>query len=356
MADKRAARMKAMAINVTPQPEENVVTDSGTFQYGDMAIGVQGIRTMPKSSTDDSVSLLERDEAFRKIKKAQLEKGEQLGAGVSGAVHRAVDKETGQVYALKEIPFDMQENQRKLIVLEVKTLITSDSPHVVSCYGAFFQDGKFTIIMEHMAAGTVHDLLSSKTKLPEPILASITSQVLQGLYYIHNVHKIIHRDLKPSNLLVNDKGAVKISDFGVSGEANVQSTAGQARCATWVGTVTYMSPERITGKSYSFDSDIWSLGLMLIEMATGIFPYVSPGENVVFWTLMDKIVNQPVPCLSSDEFSPELCDFVSQCLRKDPADRPTAAALLDHPFLQKPENKDADLAAFVASVKSKKGD
>lgn len=88
------------------------------------------------------------------------------------------------------------------------------------------------------------------------------------------LRQVVHRDIKPSNLLLNGAGEVKISDFGVSG----QLASSVSNCLSWVGTVTYMSPERIKGDSYSFDSDLWSLGLTLLECALGRFPYPPPGE------------------------------------------------------------------------------
>jgi serine/threonine protein kinase len=86
--------------------------------------------------------------------------------------------------------------------------------------------------------------------------------------------QVVHRDIKPSNLLLNSAGEVKISDFGVSG----QLASSVSNCLSWVGTVTYMSPERIKGDSYSFDSDLWSMGLTLLECALGRFPYPPPGR------------------------------------------------------------------------------
>ena len=106
--------------------------------------------------------------------------------------------------------------------------------------------------------------------LSEPMLAAITQPVLQGLAYLHRELHVIHRDIKPSNILVDMAGNIKIADFGVSG--NLAHTL--ATCVSWVGTVHYMSPERISGASYSYDSDVWSLGITLLELAIDAFPYL----------------------------------------------------------------------------------
>jgi mitogen-activated protein kinase kinase 1 len=122
----------------------------------------------------------------------------------------------------------------------------------------------------------------------------------------------MNSDIKPSNLLINSAGVVKISDFGVSGQLAHTLSKKQS----WVGTVTYMSPERITGTSYSFDSDIWSLGLTLVECALGKFPYDNRDDKrastLGFWELMEFIVKQPPPTLPSNKFSREFCSFVEK--------------------------------------------
>ena len=139
------------------------------------------------------------------------------------------------------------------------------------------------------AAGNVHaayiGLDVHKVSISVAI-AEIGRQACDGLHYAHQatdergVHLgLVHRDVKPSNLLVDRRGRVKISDFGVSGQLANSVT----KCNSWVGTVTYMSPERISGLGYGFDSDVWSLGLSLLECALGRFPYppCEPGE----WTV-----------------------------------------------------------------------
>ena len=133
-------------------------------------------------------------------------------------------------------------------------------------------------------------------RVREPPLCEIARQTLLGLRYLHAEKKIIHRDVKPSNILLNTDGSVKIGDFGVSGRL----ADSVAKCDSWVGTVTYMSPERISGEAYAFDSDVWSLGLSLLECATGRFPYAleeheengerSNGPKTLgFWDVLDHV-------------------------------------------------------------------
>ena len=163
------------------------------------------------------------------------------------------------------------------------------------------------------------------------VLGKIAEAILNGLNYLYDVHRIMHRDIKPSNVLVNSKGQIKLCDFGVSGEL-VNSIAD-----TFVGTSTYMAPERIQGAKYSIKSDVWSVGLTLMELAIGRFPFdnndsaagdrASAGPMGIL-DLLQQIVHEPAPKLPpSDAFPPMLDDMIQKCLLKNPDDRPTPRQL-----------------------------
>jgi serine/threonine protein kinase len=127
--------------------------------------------------------------------------------------------------------------------------------------------------------------------------------------------------MKPGNILINSEGFVKLTDFGIA--KTLENTTDL--CNTFVGTKTYMSPERIEGKEYSFSSDIWSLGLIIMEMATGMFPY---NFSQVFIEHVDSILKDPEPTLPDNgKFSPELQNFITRCLKKNPKERDTVAEL-----------------------------
>lgn len=136
--------------------------------------------------------------------------------------------------------------------------------------------------------------------VPEPYLAELTHQMLLGLSFLHETARICHRDVKPSNLLLSSSGQLKISDFGTSS----QLSNSMSKCLSWVGTVTYMSPERIKGDCYSFNTDVWSLGLLVLECALGRYPYppqqqqvtgsdapvaALPPQKLGFWELLEYI-------------------------------------------------------------------
>lgn len=159
------------------------------------------------------------------------------------------------------------------------------------------------------------------------VLGKIAEAVLAGLTYLYTAHKIMHRDIKPSNILVNTRGQIKICDFGVSSELE------GSIAETFVGTGTYMAPERIQGSPYTVKSDVWSVGLTLMELAIGKFPFGNDSGDEAngpqgILDLLQQIVLEPAPKLPpSDAFPPILEEMIAKCLLKDPAQRPTPQQL-----------------------------
>ncbi|KAL4429451.1 hypothetical protein ABPG74_021038 [Tetrahymena malaccensis] len=271
---------------------------------------------------------------------SELRRVKVLGHGSSGLVELAVHDATGIVIGIKSIPLLMNSSFRKQLDQELKTLIQCESDSIVKCYGAYIQKCMINITLEYMDLGTVHDLVKKVGPLPEIIVAIMAIQVLKGLDYIHNQAKVIHRDIKPSNLLVNSKGQVKIADFGVS--ANLESAV---EVKNWVGTVTYMSPERFRGQAYTANTDIWSLGLTICECALGTYPYFDSNqyekkENLSFWELLEYFNMKPAPRLP-ENYSEEMKDFVAKCFKKSPLDRPHSRDLLNHEMVKKFSQYDA---------------
>ncbi|KAJ9183786.1 hypothetical protein P3X46_007596 [Hevea brasiliensis] len=335
-----------------PPPDEvyfaKFLTQSGTFMDGDLLVNRDGVRVVSQSESEAPPPIKPSD---NQLNLADIDTIKVIGKGSSGIVQLVQHKWTGQFFALKVIQMTIEENARKAIAKELIINQSAQCPNVVMCYQSFYDNGAISIILEYMDGGSLSDLLKKVKTIPEPYLAAICKQVLKGLLYLHHEKHIIHRDLKPSNLLINHRGEVKITDFGVS--AILASTSGQAN--TFVGTYNYMSPERISGRQYGSKSDIWSLGLVLLEFATGQFPY-SPLEQDVGWAsvyeLMEAVVDQPQPCASSDQFSPEFCSFVSSCVQKDPNDRLSANELMTHPFMNMYDDLHVDLSAYFKNAGS----
>lgn len=187
------------------------------------------------------------------------------------------------------------------------------------------------------------------------VLGKITECILGGLVYLYEAHRIMHRDIKPSNVLVNSRGMIKLCDFGVATET-VNSVAN-----TFVGTSTYMAPERIKGDPYTVKSDVWSVGLTIMESAIGRFPFdatdASSGDRASagpmgILDLLQQIVHEPAPKLpKSDAFPAILDDFVAKCLLKNPDERPTPRELYDKDlFLQAAKRTPVDLQEWAVSM------
>ncbi|KAL5728969.1 mitogen-activated protein kinase kinase [Ranunculus cassubicifolius] len=347
MKMKNPLNSKQLKLSVPAQetPITNFLTASGTFQDGDLLLNQKGMRLISEEKDDSSPS----EELDFQFLLEDLEAIKVIGKGSGGVVQLVRHKWIGTLFALKAIQMNIHEDVRKQIVQELKINQASQCSHVVVCYHSFYHNGVISLVLEYMDRGSLTDVIKQVKTILEPYLAVVCKQVLQGLVYLHNERHVIHRDIKPSNLLVNQKGEVKITDFGVS--AMLASTMGQRD--TFVGTYNYMSPERISGSTYDYSSDIWSLGLVILECAIGRFPYIQSEEQQdwpSFYELLESIVGKPPPTAPSDQFSPEFCSFISACIQKDPKDRMSSSDLLSHPFIKKFEDKDIDLAILVAGL------
>ncbi|KAH7686176.1 Mitogen-activated protein kinase kinase protein [Dioscorea alata] len=344
--------LKKLQLNVPSQetPVTDFLTASGTFQDGDLRLNQKGLRLITKESGSDvAAPPPDVKEESSQIALEDLETIKVIGKGSGGVVQLVRHKWNGTFFALKGIQMNVQETIRKQIVQELKINQASLCPNVVVCYHSFYHNGIISLVLEYMDRGSLADIIKQVKTILEPYLAVLCKQVLKGLVYLHHERHVIHRDIKPSNLLVNHKGEVKITDFGVS--AVLASSMGQRD--TFVGTYNYMSPERISGRSYDYKSDIWSLGLVILECAIGRFPYIPLEQEegwLSFYELLDAIVGQPPPSAPSDQFSPEFCSFISACIQKDPQERLSSLELLEHPFIKKFEDKDINLAILVDSL------
>jgi len=269
-----------------------------------------------------------------------LERICKLGQGTSAMVEKHRHVPSGRELALKIMQAgDIAEPQRKAILLELRTFSKCRSPHIVDYYGAFFHDNRIYMALEYMNAGALSSILAAKKKanpdfqVPERLLANITWQVLDGLEHLHSEMHVIHRDIKPSNLLLSSTGIVKITDFGVSGE--LEDDIEQKNKVTFVGTIHYMSPERVVGKPYQYNSDTWSLGLTLMECILMRYPYSREEESgkLTVWELMKRIDTDEPPSLPPKHGS-QLQDFLQQALQKDPTLRPGASTMKAHGWLE----------------------
>ncbi|GAX73570.1 hypothetical protein CEUSTIGMA_g1021.t1 [Chlamydomonas eustigma] len=276
-----------------------------------------------------------------KISEKDITIVKRLGAGASSVVFKGFLFRENRFVAVKKINV-FERDMRHQMMNDVKALCDARSvPQLVSFCGAYHvpDGGQIAIVLEYVDGGSLADVLKKVVKIPENVLSKMTAKITKGLMLLHKRH-MVHRDIKPANILINLEGEPKITDFGISAFMN----GTLAVCNTFLGTVTYMSPERLENMQYSFPADIWSLGLSLVEAATGRYPY---DVNVGAFELMIQVMNEDVPLINASDFSPEFRDFVRLCLQKDPLKRPSAEQLLEHPFIRKYENDPVSVKEFM---------
>jgi mitogen-activated protein kinase kinase len=286
-----------------------------------------------------------------------------LGEGAGGSVSRCILKGGKTVFALKIITTNPDPDVKKQIVRELSFNKDCASDHICQYYGAYHDDstGTISIAMEFCEGGSLDSVYREVKKLGgrtgEKVLGKVAEGVLNGLTYLHG-HRIIHRDIKPSNILLCRNGQVKLCDFGVSGEFGTKGDAN-----TFIGTSYYMAPERITGQSYTITSDVWSLGVTLLEVAQHRFPFPADGTErqprAGLIDLLTYIVRQPIPKLKDEEgeggakgirWSENFKYFIECCLEKEASRRATPWRMLEHPWMLEVKNKKVNMENFLKQV------
>ncbi|XP_066471934.1 serine/threonine-protein kinase 10 [Tiliqua scincoides] len=272
----------------------------------------------------------------------------ELGDGAFGKVYRAKNRETGALAAAKVIE-TKNEDELEDYMVEIEILATCDHPHIVKLLGAFYHDSKLWIMIEFCPGGAVDAvMLELDRSLTEPQIQVTCRQMLEALNYLHS-KKIIHRDLKAGNVLLTQDGDIKLADFGVSAK-NIKTLQ---RRDSFIGTPYWMAPEVVMCETmkdtpYDYKADIWSLGITLIEMAQ-IEP---PHHELNPMRVLLKIAKSDPPTLSyPSKWSSEFKDFLKTALDKNPETRPSAAQLLEHPFVNKVTSNRA-MRELVAEAKA----
>ena len=277
------------------------------------------------------------------------QQGQYVGGGTFGSVYEAINLDTGTLMAVKEIR--LQDPQLvptivKQIGDEMGVLAVLDHPNIVQYFGIEVHRDKVYIFMEYCQGGSLASLMEHGRIEDETVTMVYALQMLEGLAYLHNAN-IVHRDIKPENILLDHNGVIKYVDFGAAkiiarqGQTIVQPEArrekeggNRAQQGTITGTPMYMSPEVIRGESaqrFSGAADIWSLGCVLLEMATGRRPWSTLDNE---WAIMYNIANGNPPQMpTADQLSPIGIDFLNRCFDRDPKKRSTAAELLQHPWI-----------------------
>uniref|UniRef100_A0A8C4F5H2 mitogen-activated protein kinase kinase n=1 Tax=Dicentrarchus labrax TaxID=13489 RepID=A0A8C4F5H2_DICLA len=269
--------------------------------------------SMANNSLKKSSAELKRILTNGQINAQDIHYQEQLGHGNGGTVYKAYHLLGKRVLAVKVIPLDITVELQKQIMSELEILYKCDSPYIITFFSAFFVENRISICTEFMDGEYSH-------------------AVVKGLTYLWSL-KILHRDVKPSNMLVNTRGQVKLCDFGVSTQL-VNSIA-----KTYVGTNAYMAPERISGEQYGIHADVWSVGISFMELALGMFPYPQV-RFLHFLHLFDP------PVLPVSQFTEKFVHFITQCMRRQPKERPAPNNLMDHSFIIQYNDGNAEVVSM----------
>lgn len=285
-------------------------------------------------------------------------KGELIGCGAFGRVYMGMNLDSGELLAIKQVSIaansaSKEKTQAHIRELEeeVNLLKNLSHPNIVRYLGTAREEESLNILLEFVPGGSISSLLGKFGSFPESVIRMYTKQLLLGLEYLHR-NGIMHRDIKGANILVDNKGCIKLADFGAS--KKVVELATMTGAKSMKGTPYWMAPEVILQTGHSFSADIWSVGCTVIEMATGKPPWSQQYQEVAaLFHIGTTKSHPPIP----DHLSVEAKDFLLKCLQKEPNFRAAAAVLLQHPFVmgQYQETDPVSRASVMGGVTENSG-
>lgn len=268
-------------------------------------------------------------------------KGALIGQGSFGSVYLALHAVTGELLAVKQVEtpsgtLTASDTRKKSMIdalkREIGLLRELRHPNIVQYLGCSSSEHNLNIFLEYVAGGSVQTMLNSYGALGEPLVRSFVRQILTGLSYLHE-RDIIHRDIKGANILVDNKGTIKISDFGISKKLEASNLLGGAKNAkhrpSLQGSVFWMAPEVVKQTSYTRKADIWSLGCLVVEMMTGTHPFPDCSQLQAIFKIGGGKASPTIPEHASEDAK----TFLNQTFELDHDLRPSADDLMLSPFL-----------------------
>ncbi|KAK0622915.1 kinase-like domain-containing protein [Immersiella caudata] len=331
------------AVSVT-DPDGNMVRHS--YYDGDSTMGSGGsLQEVNQALTEDGEDADEELQSFlagESWDDSQWMKGALIGQGSFGCVYLALHAVTGELLAVKQVEApgasaNSQSDSRKKSMIEalkreISLLRDLRHPNIVQYLGCGSSAEYLNIFLEYVPGGSVQTMLNSYGALPEPLVRSFVRQILNGLSYLHN-RDIIHRDIKGANILVDNKGTIKISDFGISKKleaTNILNGANNNKHRPSLqGSVFWMAPEVVKQTSYTRKADIWSLGCLVVEMMTGTHPFPDCTQLQAIFKIGGAKAAPTIPEHASEEAK----QFLNQTFEIDHNKRPSADDLMLSPFL-----------------------
>lgn len=267
-------------------------------------------------------------------------KGDLIGEGSFGSVYLALHAVTGELMAVKQVELPnvakgTESDKKKTAMIaalkqEITLLQGLRHSHIVQYLGTSSDEEHLNIFLEYVPGGSIAGMLKQYNTFQEPLVRNFTRQILEGLSYLH-ARNIIHRDIKGANILVDNRGAIKISDFGVSKKTNFNGmNAAPGTRTSLQGSVFWMAPEVVRQSGQSIKSDIWSVGCLVVEMFTGSRPFPS---MTTLQTLFAVGSNNEKPTIP-EHASEDAKEFMNQTFEADHEKRPGADELLKEKFLQ----------------------